>query len=133
MKHTSAALVLVLLAVAGCGGSDSSFTADYNEAVRPVLEFQLQAGSSPRVFDRLARRSRTASRNLARVDVPDDLKDDVARVRARLSRVAAGFESVATARREQNPELERRAIASLKRSTREFQQAENALSRAVQG
>jgi hypothetical protein len=33
MKLPSSALVLVLLALAGCGGSDSGFTDDYNQAV----------------------------------------------------------------------------------------------------
>jgi hypothetical protein len=133
MKLTSSAMVLVLLVAAGCGGSDSSFTDDYNEAVRPISRLGQGMGSKPREFDRLARGTEAARQNLENLDPPDDAQDEFDAFLAQLDRVTADLKAVATAERRHDVADQRRAAAQLVRSSTQVQRAERALKAAVEG
>ena len=133
MKLTSSAVVLVLLMAAGCGGSDGSFTDDYNDAVRPLSRLQQGMGSKPREFDRLARGTEAAHQNLEKLDPPDDAQDEYDAFLAQLDRVTADLKAVATAERTHDVSDQRRAAAQLVRSSTRVQQAETALKAAVEG
>ena len=78
MKLTSPVVLLVLLAVAGCGGdSDDSFTEDYNEAVKPLSELKTDMGTNAAQFDKLADRTGETRANLADLDPPSDAQDEM--------------------------------------------------------
>jgi ABC-type transporter Mla subunit MlaD len=134
MKLTSSAALVVLLVLVGCGGEESTFAEDYNQAVRPVAQFGRTVDGGPEGYDRLATRVRTASRNLAHLSaVPDEARDELARVSLALRRVAAKLEAVARAQRARDPKRQREAATSLARTNREFKRADEALQRAVAG
>ena len=77
MRLTSPVVVLVLLAMAGCGGGDDSFAEDYNEAVEPLAGLQSETGTSARQFDRLAEKTRQTHANLADLDPPEDAQEEM--------------------------------------------------------
>ena len=96
MKLTSPVLLLVLLAVAGCGGgSDDSFTKDYNEAVKPLSELQTGGGTSAAQFDKLADRTGETRDNLADLDTPSDAQDEMDKLLAGLDSVTQDLTGVA--------------------------------------
>ena len=79
MKLTSPVVLLVLLAVAGCGGgSDGSFTEDYNTAVKPLSEPEHQHGDQ-RGAVRQARRAngRRRATTWPTSIRPSDAKDEM--------------------------------------------------------
>jgi hypothetical protein len=133
MKLTSSAVVLVLLAVVGCGGSDSSFAEDYNEAVEPLSQLGQGMGTDASEFDRLARRTEQTRDNLAELDPPDDAKEEFDALLARLDQVTDDLSAVASATRSEDVVKQRRAAERLVRSSEEVQQAETALRAAVEG
>jgi hypothetical protein len=133
MKLTSSAVVLVLLALAGCGGSDSSFAEDYNEAVEPLSQLGQGMGTQASEFDRLARRTEKTRDNLAELDAPDDAKDEFDALLARLDKVTGDLTAVARATRSKDVVRQRRAAKRLVRSSTEVQKAEAALRAAVEG
>jgi hypothetical protein len=133
MKLTSAAVVLVLLALIGCGGSDNSFTDGYNRAVKPLSELEQGMGTKPREFARLAERTRQTRRNLARLDAPDDAKDEFRKLLTELDKVTADLTSVAAAARSKDVAAQRKAAERLVRSSTRVQEAETALKNAVEG
>jgi hypothetical protein len=133
MKLTSSAALLVLLVAAGCGGSDDSFTDDYNEAVRPISQLEAGMGTQPRQFDRLARGTEAARRKLEKLDPPDDAQEEFDAVLAQLDRVTADLKAVATAARRRDVAEQRQAAEQLVRSSTRIQQAETALKEAVEG
>src|SRR5687767_15357869 len=87
MRLSSAVALLVLLAPAGCGGSDSSFAEDYNQAVKPLSRLGEGMGARAREFDRLARRTEQTRANLSKLDAPDDARDEFDKLLASLNRV----------------------------------------------
>jgi hypothetical protein len=133
MRLRSSAALLVLLWAAGCGGEDSSFTEDYNRAVRPIASLGGDLEGSAAEYDDLAERTRRTGRNLARLDPPDGASDELRRLRAGLARVTRSLEDFAGATRAKDPVLQRQAAQRLVRSNEEFGQAETALHRAVGG
>jgi hypothetical protein len=133
MRLTSAVAVLVLLLLAGCGGSDSSFTDGYNKAVKPLSELGQGMGDQPREFERLARRTQQTRENLAKLDAPDDAKDEFKRLLARLDVVTADLNAVASAARSKDVVKQREAAERLVRSSTRVQEAETALKQAVEG
>ena len=133
MKLTSAAVVLVLLALAGCGGSDSGFTDDYNQAVKPLSELEEGMGTKPREFDQLAERTRETRDNLAKLDPPDDAKDEFKALLTELDKVTKDLTAVASAARRKDVEAQREAAEALVKSSTEVQQAESELKQAVEG
>jgi len=133
MKLTSSAVVLVLLAVAGCGGGDGSFTQDYNRAVRPLRELGSGLGTKPRAFARLAERTEQTRANLAKLDAPDDAQDEFHALLGRLDEVTMDLRGVARAERSRDVVQQRRAARALVRSSTAVQQAEKALKDAVEG
>ena len=133
MKLTSSAVVLVLLAVAGCGGSDGGFTEDYNQAVKPLSQLEQGMGSKPREFDRLAERTKETRNNLAKLDPPDDAKAEFQTLLTELDKVTKDLTAVASAARSQDVAAQRQAAEKLVKSSTDVQQAETALKQAVDG
>ena len=133
MKLTSAAVLLVLLLPAGCGGDDSSFTDGYNKAVRPLSQLGEAMGSSPREFARLAKRTRQTRDNLAKLHPPDDAKDEFKALLARLGEVTADLDAVAKTSRNGDVVKQRQAAADLVKSSTAVERAETALKQAVDG
>ena len=83
MKLASAVAALVLLAPAACGGSDSSFAEDYNQAVRPLSQLGQGMGTQASEFDRLARRTEQTRANLAVVQSEQErLEEQIKLIRA---------------------------------------------------
>jgi uncharacterized phage infection (PIP) family protein YhgE len=133
MKLTSPVALVVLLVVAGCGGSDDSFTEDYNEAVKPLAELQTNVGSSAAEFDRLADKTRQTRENLADLDPPDDAQDEMDKLLEGLDGVTSDLNAVADAVRSKDPTQQANAAKELVESSGEIQQAETALQQAVEG
>ena len=133
MKLTSPVALLVLLVLAGCGGGNDSFTADYNEAVKPLAELQTGGGSSAAEFDRLASRTKQTRENLADLDPPDDAQDEMDTLLAGLEGVTRDLSAVAEAVRAKDPAEQADAAKQLVKSSAEVQQAESALQQAVEG
>ena len=134
MKLTSPVVVLVLLAVAGCGGgSGDSFTEDYNKAVRPLSELKTDMGTNAAQFDKLAERTGETRDNLADLDPPDEAQDEMDRLLAGLERVTDDLSGVADAVRSKDPVKQQNAAKRLVKSSADVQQAESALQQAVEG
>jgi hypothetical protein len=134
MKLTSPVLLLVLLAVAGCGGGSSdSFTEDYNEAVKPLSELQTNMGTNAPQFDKLAERTGETRDNLADLDPPEDAQDEMDKLLSGLHRVTEDLSAVADAVRSKDPVKQQNAAKALVESSAEVQQAETALQQAVEG
>ena len=133
MRLTSPAVVLVLLAMAGCGGGNDSFTEDYNRAVRPLSELRANLGTDAKDFDRLARRTEQTRENLAELDPPEDAQDELDTLLGRLDEVTVDLSAVARATRSEDVVRQRRAAKRLVESSAEVQRAETALQRAVGG
>ena len=133
MKLTSAAVLLVLLLPAGCGGDDSSFTDGYNKAVEPLRQLGQGMGTRPREFARLAASTRQTRKNLAKLDPPDDAKDEFNALLARLDEVTADLDAVAKSGRTGNVVKQRQAAEDLVKSSTAVERAETALKQAVEG
>ena len=133
MKQTSPVALLVLLVVAGCGGSNDSFTDDYNEAVKPLSELKTSVGSSAGEFDRLANRTKKTRENLADLDPPDDAQDEMDKLLSGLYGVTRDLSAVADGIRSKDPAQQADAAKQLVKSSTEVQQAESALQQAVEG
>jgi uncharacterized lipoprotein YehR (DUF1307 family) len=134
MKLTSPVVVLVLLAVAGCGGgSDDSFTEDYNQAVKPLSDLQTNMGTNAAQFDKLAERTGETRDNLADLDPPEDAKDEMDKLLSGLDSVTKDLSDVADAVRSNDPVEQRNAAKQLVKSSAGVQQAETALKQAVEG
>ena len=133
MKLPSSAVVLVLLAVAGCGGGDGSFTQDYNQAVRPLRDLGAGMGTQPRAFARLAERTEQTRANLSKLDAPDGAQDEFDALLGRLDQVTMDLRGVARAERNRDVAEQREAAKALVRSSTAVQRAESALRQAVEG
>ena len=131
MRRTSAAALLVLLALAACGGSERSFAEDYNRAVEPLSRFGQGMGAHARDFDRLARLTARTRANLAKLHAPDDAQDEFDTMLATLTRVTADLKSVASATRSKDVVRQRRAARRLLRANSAVQRAEAHLRQAV--
>jgi hypothetical protein len=133
MKLTSPVALVVLLVVAGCGGSDDSFTEDYNKAVEPLSELKTNLGTSAAEFDRLANRTGQTRENLADLDPPDGAEEEMDRLLAGLDGVTRDLSAVADAVRSKDPAEQATAAKRLVKSSERVQKAENALQQAVEG
>ena len=135
MKLTSPVMLLVLLAVAGCGGGDSgdSFTEDYNKAVRPLSELKANMGTNAAQFDKLAERTGETRDNLAELDPPEDAQDEMDELLTGLDQVTDDLSGVADAVRSKDPVKQQKAAKALVKSSASVQQAEAALQQAVEG
>ena len=133
MRLTSAALALVLLALAGCGGSDSGFTDDYNQAVKPLTELEQGMGTKPGAYERLAQRTRATRTKLAKLDPPADAKDEFRALLKELDKVTRDLSDFAAAARDKDVAAQRQAAQGLVKSSTDVQQAESKLKQALDG
>src|SRR3954447_16131822 len=133
MRHRSAAVLLVLLVLAGCGGDERTFSQDYNRAVRPLSRLGEHVGTKPSSFDALARRTHQTRANLAKLDPPNGADDEMKALLERLDEVTADLRGVARAARGHDVVHQRRAARALVRSSNAVEQAETKLKRAVGG
>jgi hypothetical protein len=133
MRLRSSAALLVLLWAVGCGAEESTFTEDYNRAVTPIAELDGDPGANPASYDGLARRTRRTRSNLARLDPPEDARDELDALVRSLGDVTQDLEAVARTTRAKDPVLQKRAARRLEHSNERFRRAENALHRAVEG
>ena len=133
MRLRSAAALLVLLAVAGCGADENSFTQDYNRAVRPLSRLGAHVGTKPSSFDALARRTHQTRDNLAKLSPPDGAKDEMKVLLLRLDQVTGDLRAVAKSARGSDVVDQRKAARALVRSSNAVEQAETRLKRAVNG
>jgi len=133
MRLPSAATLLVLLAVAGCGGDETTFSQDYNRAVRPLSRLGEHVGTKPSSFDALARRTRQTRDNLAKLDPPGGAEDEMKALLRRLDEVTGDLRGVAKAARGNDFVDQRRAARDLVRSSNAVEHAEARLKRAVNG
>jgi hypothetical protein len=133
MRLTSAAVLLVLLLLAGCGGEENTFTEDYNKAVRPLSRLGQGLGTKPASFDRLAKGTERTRTNLAELDPPDDAQDEFDRLLTRLDEVTGDLTAVAKAERGNDIVKQRQAAKRLVRSSKAVEQAETELKQAVEG
>jgi hypothetical protein len=133
MKLSSPVLLLVLLVLAGCGGDDSSFTKDYNDAVKPLSELGANVGSSAGEFDRLAAKTKQTHDNLADLDPPEDAQDEMDKLLAGLEGVTRDLSAVADAVRAKDAAQQADAAKQLVQSSADVQRAEAALQQAVEG
>jgi hypothetical protein len=131
MRRTSAALLPVLLLAGGCQESGESFAEAYNQAAQPLTELRAEVGTKPAEFRRLARRTELTRSNLARLDPPDDARDELDRLLRGLREATRDLRAVAIAARSANVAEQRQAARRLVRSSTEVQRAEAALQRAV--
>lgn len=131
MRLSSAVALLVLLAPAACGGSDSSFAEDYNRAVEPLSRLGERMGARASEFDRLARRTERTRANLSKLDAPDDAKQEFDKLLTELDQVTDDLNAVADATRSKDVVEQRQAAKQLVRSGAEVQRAEAALRAAV--
>jgi hypothetical protein len=131
MRLTSAAALFVLLALAACGGSDSSFAEDYNRAVEPLSHLGEGMGTQASEFERLARRTAQTRANLSKLEAPEDAQEELDALLATLNRVTGDLKSVARATRSRDVVKQRRAARQLVRSSDAVQQAETDLRQAV--
>ena len=132
MQLRSAAALLVLLAMAGCGGDENTFSQDYNRAVRPLSLLGEHIGTKPSSFDALARRTRQTRDNLAELDPPEGAQDEMKALLARLDSVTADLRGVAKAARGHDVVDQRKAARALVKSSDAVEQAETRLKRAVE-
>jgi hypothetical protein len=133
MRLPSAATVLVLLAVAGCGADESTFSQDYNRAVRPLSRLGDHVGTKPSSFDALARRTHETRNNIAKLDPPDGAQDEMKALLRRLDEVTGDLRGVAKAARGNDFVRQRKAARALVRSSNAVERAETRLKRAVNG
>jgi hypothetical protein len=132
MRLGSSGAVFVLLAIAGCGAEDDTFTEDYNRAVRPLSALGGSLEMEARDFDRLAGRTERARANLAELDPPEEARVELDRLMASLDVVTRDLGAVARASRSKNRARQRRAARRLVEASERVEQAESALVRAVQ-
>ena len=131
MKLSSSAALLVLLAVVGCGGDESSFTQDYNEAVKPLAELR-RLDTEPREFGKLAAGTRRTRQNLERLEPPAEVRQELDTLVLKLAGAERALLGVARATKTKDPVRQRRAAKRLVRSSDAVQRAEDELRRAVE-
>ena len=112
---------------------ESSFTEDYNRAVKPLTLLGRDIGTKPASFERLARSTERTRRELSRLDAPDEAQGEFEALLARLDGVTESLGAMARAERSKDVVKQRRAAKRLVRSGNAFEQAETALKRAVEG
>jgi hypothetical protein len=133
MRLPSSAMFVVLLALVGCGGEESTFTEDYNRAVKPLTLLGKDIGTQPEAFERLARSTERTHRELSRLEAPEDARDEFDALLTRLDGVTRNLSAMARAERSKDVVKQRRAAKRLVRSGNAFERAETALKRAVEG
>ena len=132
MRLTSSLAALSLLLAAGCGGAESSFTRDYNEAVEPLAELRA-IDAQPREFGKLADGTRRTRRNLERLDPPREVRSELDALVDELERVERALLGVVRATESGDVVRQRRAARRLARSSDAVQRAEDKLRTAVEG
>ena len=133
-------------AVTGCGESESNgFKEDYNAAVRPLSELKTDVGGSldggsgksneaiAKEFENLARKARQTRANLAKLDPPDDAREEFAALLSALGDGSEDLGAVAAASREDDPAKAADAAQDLVKSGTRIREAEKSLKEEVDG
>jgi hypothetical protein len=153
VKGTRPAIVATLmlslglfLPAAGCGDDEADqFREDYNAAVDELSQVnadleQLSGATSSRTerriaseFDRVADSTDRARRNLAKLEPPDDARDEFDALLGALKKGVADLQSFVDALEADDIQRRRRAVEKLAASTEEIAAAEDALKQEVGG
>jgi hypothetical protein len=142
-----AALACALaLSPAACGeDEDNQFKEDYNAAVKPLSELNMDIGNSiggaagksndaiAKEFERLAAKAQETRDNLAELEPPEDAKQSFDELLSSLKQGTDDLRAVAQAAKEGDPAAAREASQDLVASGQEIQKAETELQEAVDG
>jgi hypothetical protein len=142
-----AAALALALAAAGCGGDDDTdqFREDYNAAVDRLSKVNTDIGQAAsgaagqsssaiaKEFQGIADTAEDTRDNLAKLDPPEDAKQEFDSLLSALDDGIDDLEAVSKAAKDSDPQAAARAVQSLSKSGQEITEAENALKQAVDG
>jgi hypothetical protein len=136
----AAALVVIALAVAGCGSSSSSnFKKDYTKTDTQLRQLGVDLASALRTakgstdvalatkFDSFATRSRKIADDLGKLKPPDKVKSDVTQLRGALTTIAGDMTAIAKTARAHDAKAARTATQTLVRDAAPVRAASTAI------
>jgi uncharacterized membrane protein YccC len=139
-------LLVAALACAGCGGEDEAperFSEGYNAAIKRLNEVNTNLRENGREltsrpgseiakeFDRIAETAARTRASLARLEPPEDAREEFDRLLAEIRGGVEDIRAVARAARQENQERFREAIRALSESGAAVSEAERRLKEAV--
>jgi hypothetical protein len=132
------------LALAGCGGDEGEgadrFREGYNAAIEQLTEIHSEIGegaadkSNRQIaveFERIATAARRTRSDLARLEPPENARDEFRELLDALDQGVADLRRMARAARANDPEAADEAVEALSESAEEINEADEALKRAV--
>lgn len=143
--RVKAVCVALALAVAGCGDDDSDqFREDYNAAVKGLTKANTEIGQATgdtgrsnraiaKEFRGIADMVEQTRLDLARLDPPEDAKDEFNRLLSGLDQRVQDLNGVAAAVKKGSPSAASRALRAVSRTDEKILDAERALRQAVDG
>jgi len=148
IRVAAVAMLTLALAVpaAGCGGDDDTdqFREDYNAAVDRLSKVNTDIGQATgasgqsnsviaKQFQRIADTAEETRNKLAKLDPPEDAKEEFDSLLSALDKGIDDLEAVSKAAKKSDPAAAAQAVQSLSKSGQEITAAENALKQAVDG
>ncbi|MGH2715241.1 MAG: hypothetical protein ACRDM7_15380 [Thermoleophilaceae bacterium] len=145
--RAAAFMLMAALAVLGCGGEDESadrFRDGYNAAIARLNDVNSNieesgeelasqpGGEIAREFDRIATTADRTRADLAKLEPPEDARDEFDELLAAIGDGATDIRAVADAARRENQERFLEATQALSRSGQEISEAEDSLKDAME-